>query len=263
MNKVFPIIGKSKISPEKYMILGTGFFINTVGYFTTAGHVFRDNRNACEQFYICFPKGNEYVDLFPIAIYKFYSKKIYNDRERLKNDLRPRYEYQCGPEYIDVAVGKVEITITDCFEFKKKRSYEWNKLNMPCFNRNKETCTKNEFTLKDGKVNSLFIEFHNWDLRLRERLRLARIPFLYETMEFDNVDLYNNCIEVYGNGTKGNSGAPVLNENGKVIGIYVAGADFNNLRTVLLSRSARKRVSVLIKLIERKKCPVINRQNAH
>jgi len=70
-------------------------------------------------------------------------------------------------------------------------------------------------------------------------------------MVFKNIDLYNNCIEVYGMGTKGNSGAPVLNEKGFVIGIYVAGTTFSDLRAVLLSRSVKKKSIKLKKKIIR------------
>ena len=250
MNKVFAIIGNLKREPSIFMMLGTGFFIDENGFFTTAGHVFRDNRDAIQEFHICFPKENKYVDIIPVTKYRFYSRKIYGDQERLMEVPRPRFNYQCGPEYFDVAVGKVDNQENNFLEFKVKRPFEGEKLTMPCYNINRQTCPENRFTLIDNKVNCQYIEIHNWDLRLRERLKLARIPFLYETMEFKNIDLYNNCIEVYGQGTKGNSGAPVLNNQDEIVGIYVAGTVFNDLRTVHLSRYVKKKAMKLKRIIK-------------
>ena len=249
MSKIFVIIGNLKREPSSYLVLGTGYFIDGNGFFTTAGHVFRDNRNAIQEFHICFPKENEHVDILPVTKYRFYSRKIYGDQERLDNAQRKRYDYQCGPEYFDVAVGKVEIQVDNFLEFKKKRPFEWDKLTMPCYNINSQTCPERKFTLIDNKVDSQYIESHNWDLSLHERLKLARIPFLYETMEFKNIDLYNNCIEVHGQGTRGNSGAPVLNDQGFVVGIYISGTVFNDLRAVHLSRYVKKKSIKLKKLI--------------
>jgi hypothetical protein len=251
MKKEFAIIGNLKREPEKYMLLGTGFFIDNNGYFVTAGHVFRKNRNYICQFYICFPNENEHVDLIEIENYKFYSRKIYGDYERFKKEPRKRFDYQCGPEYFDVAVGKVNIAETNFYEFKIKRPFSWNKLNMPCFNINKNTCPSKKMELVNGQTNSEFIEFHNHGLKVKERLALARIPFLYETMEFKNIDLYNNCIEVHGQGTKGNSGAPVLDENKKVIGIYISGTLFNDLRAIHLARYVNKKSRRLRKILEK------------
>lgn len=211
--KVFAVIGKLEREPDKYMILGTGFFIDNDGFFVTAGHVFRDNRNAIHKFYICFPKDNELVKVFEVTDYRFLSRRIYNDQDRHLGAPRPRKTYQCGPEYFDVGVGKVNIGITDFYEFKVKRPYVREKLRMPCFNRNKDECPEKKFSLNTGNIDSRYIEFHEHQHKLKERLRLARIPYLYDGMEFKNIDLYNNCIEVYGEGEKGNSGAPVLNED--------------------------------------------------
>jgi len=247
--KVFAIIGKLEREPDMYIILGTGFFIDEKGFFVTAGHVFRDNRKAISQFYICFPEDNELVDLIKVTDYRFLSRKIYDDNDRNFDVPRNRHKHQCGPEYFDVGVGKVDIGTTDFYAFKIKRPYAWEKLTMPCFNRNKKECKEKKFLLDTGKMDSRYIEFHEHKHKLKERLRLARIPYLYDGMEFKNIDIYNNCIEVYGEGEKGNSGAPVLKEDERVVGIYVAGADFKELRAVLLARYVRKKANVLKKRI--------------
>lgn len=249
LNTVFSILGKLINTPEKFMIIGTGFFIDEFGVFVTAGHVFRNHQSSIHEFFICFPSGEVYVELIPINNYRFFSKKQYLDNERHRNLPRPWKEYQCGPEYFDVALGKVVLKNTPFYEFKKKRPYECDKLNMPCYNINKKLCPNKKFELKDNLLNSQLIEFHNWNLEIKERLRLARIPYLYEGMVFENIDKYNNCIEVYGKGERGNSGAPVIDNNGKVIGIYIAGTTFSDLRAVHLSKYVVKKVRKLKKFI--------------
>jgi hypothetical protein len=248
-NKVFAIIGRLEKVPDKYMFLGTGFFIDSDGFFVTAGHVFRRNRTAISQFYICFPEDKGLVELINVTDYRFFSRKIYGEQERLHNVEWDRYRYQCGREYFDVGVGKVDIGRTEFHEFKKKRPYIWDKLEMPCYNRDEEECPEKNFLLVRGKIVSKYIEYNLFPLELKERLRLARIPFLYEDMEFENIDLYNNCIEVYGDANIGNSGAPVINEMGMVIGIYITGTSFNDLGAVHLARYVRKKTNVLKKMI--------------
>ncbi len=248
-NKVFAIIGKLKREPEKHIFLGTGFFIDCDGFFVTAGHVFRKNRTTISQFYICFPKEEGLVELSEITDFRFFSRRIFGEQERLHNVERLRYKYQCGHEYFDVGVGKVDIGKTDFYEFKIKRPFKWDKLEMPCFNRDEVECLDKEFLLIRGKVNSRYIETNVFPLEIKERLRLARIPYLSEEMEFKNIDLYNNCIEVYGDAKIGNSGAPVVNVKGMVIGIYITGTSFDDIGAVHLARYVRKKSKVLKKKI--------------
>jgi hypothetical protein len=247
MKEYFAIIGQRSSDPSEYKMLGTGFFIDNKGNFLTAGHVFRDHQASINNFYICFPNADEKVKLIPIKKFKILSRKLYLDNERLHQLPRPRKVYQCGPEYKDVAVGNVELQYTPFYQYRKKRPYEWEKLKMPCHNINLVLCSDKKFSLVDNLLNSSFIEFHNRDLVIKERLSLARMPFLDDEMIFESIDKYNNCIEVYGEGVRGNSGAPVLLSNGKVIGIYVAGAKFNNLNAVHLSRYVFKKARKLMR----------------
>jgi len=245
MEKVFAVIGNLKRETNDFILLGTGFFIENNGTFVTAGHVFRKNIDTIQEFYICFPENEEFVDITPVIEYKFYSRQLYLDEERRLKTPRKRQNYQCGPEFIDVCVGKINPIETNFFNFKIKRPNIGEKLSMPCFNINKTVIKGKFFNLTNGKVDSRFIETYNRNLKFEDRLKLARIPFLYETMVFQNIDLYNNCIEVYGEATKGNSGSPVLNEKGEVIGIYVSGANFCDLGAVLLSRYVKRKSNKL------------------
>lgn len=241
MDKAFAIIGKLIYEPNSYKMLGTGFFIDNEGFFTTAGHVFRNHRNTVSQFYICFPKDNENVDLIEVVRSEFISLKMYGDHERHLKTLRDRNKFQCGPEYIDVVVGKVELSGTDFYKFQRKRPFATEKLIMPCFNINDTICKNRKFSLINGQVNSQYIEHNNRSFVVKARLKHARIPFLYETMIFRNIDLYNNCIEIFGNGKKGNSGAPILNEKEKVVGMYLTGTRSNDLGAAHLSKYIKKK----------------------
>lgn len=247
MKEFFAIIGQRLSNRAEYKMLGTGFFIDRNGHFLTAGHVFREHENSISQFFICFPTGEEMVNLIPIIDRAHLSKKLYLDDARNQHLPRPRMEYQCGPEYIDVGIGKVDLENTPFFKHKRKRPLENEKLKMPCHNINMLECPTRILRLEINLLSSQFIEFNDRDLVIRGRLRRARIPYLYDGMKFNNIDTYNNCIEVYGDGIRGNSGAPILDSNNKVIGMYISGTNFNNLKAAHLTRYIYKRAQQLMR----------------
>jgi hypothetical protein len=247
MKEFFAIIGQRLSNLAEYKMLATGFFIDSNGNFLTAGHVFREHENSVNQFLICFPEGDELVEVFPIIDHAYLSKTLYLDDARNQTLPRPRMEYQCGPEYIDVAIGKVDLENTPFFKCKRKRPAENEKLKMPCYNIKTAEGQTRIFRLEINLLNSGFIEFNNRDLVIKERLRRARIPYLYDGMRFENIDTYNNCIEVYGDGIRGNSGAPILDSNKKVIGMYISGTNFNYLKAAHLARYIYKRAQHLMR----------------
>jgi hypothetical protein len=251
MQEYFAIVGQRRTNKIEYKVLGTGFFISSNGLFLTAGHVFKNHEIDISLFLICFPNASKNVELITIKKYYHSAKELYNDEHRNLNAPRYRGQFQCGPEYFDFAVGKVDLKNTPFYVLKRKRPFEWEKLKMPCFNIKEVECPLRRFQLENNQVNSRFIEFNIRDLSIKDRLRLARIPFLYDDMVFENIDLYNNCMEVYGGGEKGNSGAPVLDSNEFVVGIYVAGTTFNDLKAIHLSRYILKKSRYFLKLLNR------------
>jgi hypothetical protein len=251
MKEHFAIFGKRKINPLQYKLLGNGFFISNFGLFISAGHVFNNHLSDTLEFLIGSPEDSESFELIKIKQYYFASKKLYLDDERNNNTERVRKYFQCGPEYTDFAVGIVEIRNTPYYKLKRKRPFEWENLNMPCYNINISRCPNRVFELDNTVCRSTNITFNQPILRIEDRLKHARMPFLYENMVFENIDKYNNCMEVCGEGERGNSGAPILDDNGNVIGIFVAGTTFNDLKAVHLSRYIIKRSKHFIKKLRK------------
>jgi len=247
---VFPIIGKLKSDTQKYIILATGFFIDNNGFFITAGHTFRKNINTIETYYISIINNQNKNELLPILAFNWISKNIYGEIERKDNVNRDRNNFQCGPEYMDVAVGKVKIHNKYYFELLKKRPQEWHKLISLCYNRNKKTCTESGFYLNSNFIYSNYLEFNEKPLKLKNRMQFARVFFMGNTFQYENIDLFNNCVELEGDIVKGNSGAPVINENNKVIGIILGGEKFSPI-IVHLSRYVLKKAKRLKRSIEK------------
>jgi len=247
MNAVFPIIGKLLNVTNQYMILATGFFIDENGIFITAGHTFRKNQKTINQFYICFPNKGE-TKLIPITSYKWLSKQVYGEVERRDRIKRDRRKYQCGPEFTDLAVGSVSLENTPFFQFQKKKPYKWERLYALCYNRNPNTCPNIKFSLQTNKIESSFFEYEDKSFLLRNRMKFARVYYMGETFDYENIDMFNNCIEAEGQSSKGNSGAPVINDKGKVIGILLGGEE-HSPTIIHLSRYISKKSKVLRKQI--------------
>ncbi len=237
---VFPIIGKLKNDPEKYMILATGFFIDNNGLFVTAGHTFRKNISSINQFFISLLDKDK-SELFPIASFKWISREVYGEDERRDKVIRDKRKYQCGPEFTDIAIGKVQLSETSYYELQKERPYEWQKLISPCYNRNENACPEVTFSIPDNLIDSSFIEFSEKPFKLKNRMQFARVYYMGEKYDYKNIDLFNNCIELEGDMVKGNSGAPVINENNKVIGIILGGERFSPI-IIHLSKYILKKI---------------------
>jgi hypothetical protein len=244
---IFPIIGRLKNDKEKYMILATGFFIDSNGLFITAGHTFKKNINSIDQYFICFLEKDK-SELIPVSSYKWISRKVYGEIERRDKIDRNRKIYQCGPEYTDIAVGKIQISKNIYFSFQRKRPYEWQDLKSPCYNRNEETCPEPTINIKDNLIDSSFLEYSEKPFKLEDRMQFARVYFMGDTYNYENIDLFNNCIELEGDMVKGNSGAPVINESDKVIGIILGGERFSPT-IIHLSRYILKKTKKLKKLL--------------
>jgi hypothetical protein len=223
---VFPIFGRLKDKTDKFIFLGTGFFIDKDGLFVTAGHTFRKNQSSIAQFYISFLKEDK-AGLIPIISFEWISKEVFGEFERRDNVNRERSKYQCGPEYVDVAVGKIKISETSYYVLQRKRPHEKQKLISPCYNRNEATCPERIFNIYNNLIDCSFIEFNEKPFKLKNRHQFARVYYMGNKYKYKNIDLFNNCIEVEGSIKKGNSGAPVINEKSKVVGIIVGGEKFS------------------------------------
>ncbi len=115
---------------------------------------------------------------------------------------------------------------------------------MPCYQKNKEYCPAEEFPLIEGQFDSQIVTYQNKQLKLENRYDKSRIPIFELTDVNDNIDLYNNCIEVFGKGVKGNSGAPILDSKDKLIGIYVGGNHYIGIGNALLANYIWKKIGV-------------------
>lgn len=238
MTSVFSIIGQFQSDKSKYQFLGTGFFIDNNGSFVTAGHIFRKNILNFSSFYLCFLEDSVNVELFAIKKFDYISKKIYSSDDRRDNIKRTK-EFQKGPEYRDVGFGITELENTPHLIFQKKRPYECHDLEMPCYNYKENSRHSKDLTLSSGLLDCSKIEHNIREFELKNRLDLARIPFLGDN---EMADMYNNCIEIHGVAVLGNSGAPLLNSKQKVIGIFIAGDKHNNIKACILSKYVLKQI---------------------
>lgn len=246
MNKHFAIIRESEKNPDRYRFCGTGFFINESGAFTSAAHVLRNAKNTNTRVFICFPINQELVPIFQVDAFNLLTRRIYNEPERTYNIPRSRDKFQCGYEFKDIAVGTVNLSDTPYYDFEIRRPSRLEELYLLGFQLNKDLCPQNEFSLIEGKFDSGLVISDDKPLEIKGRLNKARIPYLHKGMQFEKIDLYNNCLDVYGNVSQGNSGAPVINKFGKVSGMIVAGNKFDKIGTMHLSKYISKKTVQLL-----------------
>ncbi|NDV94750.1 serine protease [Dysgonomonas sp. 521] len=247
MNKVFCIFRKQSSNPDKFRFSGNGFFIDNNGTFITAGHVFRENGER----YIGFYEENEDIELTPLNNEKCKAihRKIYNDQNYLRNDIRLRTEFQCAPEHKDVAIGKIDIHNTEFLSLIRKRPYEWDKLSVSFYCRD-QNLTEMETELINGKIPNSFVKSYNVTFTFKDtRLHLAEIPYLVKSE--DRLNYYNNCMLLNGDGKtyRGSSGSPIINQRGQVAGIVIGGDRYLPIATMLLARYVIKKSKKLIKLL--------------
>lgn len=246
MNKVFSIFRKQSSNPDKFSFSGNGFFIDDNGTFITAGHVFREKGER----YIGFYEENEDIELIPLDNKKCKTihRKIYNDQNYLRNDIRFRSEFQCAPEHKDVAVGKIDIQNTEFLNLIRKRPYEWDKLSVSFYCRD-QTLTKIETELINGKIPNSFVKIYDVNFTFKDaRLNLAEVPYMVNSA--DKLNYYNNCMLLNGKTYKGASGSPIINQRGQVVGIVIGGDKYQSITTMLLSRYVIKKSKKLIKLFQ-------------
>lgn len=245
MTTTFCIFRKQSSNPDKYIFSGNGFFIDNSGTFITAGHVFRE----IGERYIGFYEENEDIELIPIdtSKYRAIHRKIYNDLNYQRKDIRYRSEFQCAPEHKDVAVGKLDIQNTEFLNLTRKRPYEWDKLSVSFYCRD-QNLTEKDTGLIDGKIPNSFVKNYHVDFTLRNgRLDLAEIPYLLNSADKQN--FYNNCILLNGKTYRGASGSPIINQRGLVVGIIIGGDKFQSITTMLLSKYVIKKSKKLLKAI--------------
>ena len=267
MKKYFAIVGKRNNEENHYKILGTGFFIDSKGAFITAGHIFRKNRNFISEFFICFPNRYDEIPLIPIQKYRFISREIYSNKmrversrwEKSRNGEEPpqrfQIKHQNGPEYIDVATGICNLEGTPHFNLKKKRPRAGASLQMPCYNKDITTCPNGAFYLRNNMVNSNKFQYSDVEIVVSKQTKpfLARIPLEGDLFEYVTKDYYNNCLEVNADSVriKGNSGAPILNQYGLVVGMFLGSVENGTSCTMHLSRYVGKVTRKLQKLIKK------------
>ena len=222
MESVFPIVKKISIEKEEYYILATGFFIDDNGFFVTTGHTFKNDNDNHDGYFIGIKEKNMF-NLVPVLKHEKLYRRVWIDQEKINYPIRNRKRHQYGPEFRDLAIGKIDLKNNPFLRFQKKKPYEWNNLTSPCYNKHPENCPTAFFVKTNDKVNIELFQFNNRILKLKNRNQFSRIPFFIENEYFkrESIDLYNNCFEVEGIFVKGNSGAPILNEKGLVVGIFL------------------------------------------
>lgn len=247
MNSIFCIFRKYSSNPDKYRFSGNVFFIDNSGNFITAGHVFRENGER----FIGFYKENGDIELIPIDNSKCRAihRKIYNDINYQRNDIRHRSEFQCMPEHKDVAVGKIDIQNTEFLNLTRKRPHEWDKLSVSFYCRDKDL-EETETELINGKIPNSFVKNYDVNFTFKDaRLDWAEVPYMLNSG--DKLNYYNNCMLLNGDDKtyRGSSGCPIINQRRQIVGIVIGGDKYLSITTMLLSKYVIKKGYKLFKTI--------------
>jgi len=236
----FSIFRQNVNDKNLYKICGTGFFINDKGVFITAGHVLRLNVD----YFIGFTQKNKNIKLYKVHKKKeIYKEPYYNVDGSVKEEIRYFSKYQCGPEYIDVGMGQINtINNTPYYTLTKKRPKINDKIHTFGFFMPREY--SNGVKLENDRIPYYSFKSLHVELEIKYPLAKARYPDI-DALE-DKRNYFNNCLLLDGESRPGLSGCPVLNKNGIVVGMILAGHSTSKKKVLIhLSKYIGKKAKKL------------------
>lgn len=219
---VFSILLKKENSTVKH--IGTGFLIGNEGLFFTAGHTFRNiegeiDANNLSNILVAFPSNNS-------KLYKI--KSLWFDSLDLI--------FQKAPTYRDTAVGVIENLYSEFLVFNRKRPKIGDKLIVAGY-YNARISKLHSYSNSIADLSEIQLNTFNCTVLENEAL----IAFQVEDYRTNNKNkIFNNCITVDNKITVGNSGCPVFDSKGLVIGICIGGPKFTLTTNILLSKYCTK-----------------------
>jgi len=245
MQAIFPILRQE--DNNIYIFEGNGFFVNKKGSFATAGHVFKKQ----DRYVIGIKNNDNNFQLIPVLIYKnLYKEDYYRIRGSYEQGhIREKIRHQYGPEWRDVGVGITIYRSSKILTFKVKKPRNKNIVHVNYYKRNdsfpRAGLEINNGILEGGHLSQVSIEIEI--INQNQSVNHPFMGFNHNPERPDHKNKYSNCIWGKNNTEPGASGSPVLNDNGKVIGIIIGGyTPPDNVSFILLAKYIQKRSMSLL-----------------
>jgi len=218
--KVFSILLKKG---DKYKHFGTGFFIGTGGLFFTAGHVFRKMRQDSDG-----KDDNNYYIGFPDSEPKFYRfKMIWDDSLEI---------WEQSYTYKDTAVGIANFENEEYYVFNRKRPNLNEKLTLLGYHSIDFTST----TLYEKDIKYRDEEFVTSEYNALISALISDYDKPKEQVE--KKKFYNNCMAINPNAFKTESGSPILDSKGLVVGVLISGIKEKSISFMILAKYCAKTI---------------------
>jgi len=220
------------ITEDKVTHLGSGVVVNDKGLFLTACHVLMYHLNEINRIRIAFPDSANPGKLYKIKV--LYSE--YQDPLIHRTGSNKKSFHQ------DIAICRVlSYDYSMHFQLQTKRPSQDEILTIKgYYNPDKVSAP-----IINNSVNLGFLVKEESEFRIKYRLLsiFSRNPNDYEISPelVVNEKKFNNCLTLRNSSHSGVSGAPVLNSDGKVVGIFLGGNQHLHYCNVLCSKYIRKR----------------------
>ncbi len=216
-------------SDDSYSFVGTGFIISLQGLFLSAGHVFKQG-NFDKNMHVCaFPSRES--QLIKIS----YLSINYKEREEQK-----------GPVFYEFAVGKIDKKFDEFIVINSKRPQFNDQQKIIGYRNINIERNLNRFSLSsNGTINLSDIQFEKLTTNVIDRFATINKDLSdysagsYTPQNWNNKK-YNNCFTVNRRLHKGVSGAPVLNNDNTLSGVFFGG--FPSFSFILATKFIKKNI---------------------
>jgi hypothetical protein len=216
---------------DKNMVIhtATGFLVANNGLFISVGHTFRKM------------EINGIVDKINFRAFFIASQELVKIKHLWYKSLN--ICEQRAPEYIDIAVGILELNNTSYLVLDRKRPHKGQKMTVCACLRNKPD--KNYGSDFSHLQDLDKIVFHSEDMHvLYPDALISNVKSHYE-MNREVVPcnfFFNNCITLSDKLRSGASGCPIIDTNGLIKGILIGSPNGIEETNILLSKWCSKKI---------------------
>lgn len=209
-----------------YSFVGTAFIVNPNGLFISAGHVFKQGSFNKNSFVCAFPsKESEIIKITHLDV-------LYNE-----------FEYQRKPTFYDFAVGKINKKFDSFLSIDIKRPNLGDKQYVIGYRNYNQDKNKNRFEINSNGILDLSsIQFEELETLVVDRFAKISSNFYDYCIGTVTPDenKFNNCYTLEKHMHKGVSGAPVLNADYTISGVYFGGIKVAKISFALSIKNIRK-----------------------
>lgn len=219
------------VTEDKVTHIGSGFITNKKGLFLTAAHVIMYHLHEIYRIRVGFPEFENPCKLYKIKVH--YSEYV--------NPKSPRIGSNKKSYHQDLAICRIiSYNYNRFYKIKTKRPasdeiltikgyYNPEKISVPIIN---------------DTADLTFLEKEDTQFRIKHRLLsiFSNISNDYERNPelVSNEKKFKNCLTLQNSAHPGVSGAPVINSEDKVVGIFLGGNQSIHYCNVLCSKYIRK-----------------------